>query len=101
MVTFETPINGKLASFTDTVPYKVSVTDPEDGSTGTGIACTDVTVKVSLGHDEHAHDLASTTGCEGTLHTGLTAGPRPGGQHVHGHHASPTPTRAARAASSR
>ena len=31
-------------------------------------------VDVSLGHDEHAHDLSSTTGCEGTFNTGLTSG---------------------------
>ena len=77
MITFETPIDGQAASFTDTVPYKVSVTDPEDGTTGNGISCADVKVTVSLGHDEHAHDLASTTGCEGTLHTGLTSGHGP------------------------
>ena len=64
-VTIETPLNGKLASFTDKIPYKVSVTDPEDGTTGSGIDCDDLTVKISLGHDEHAHDLSSATGCEG------------------------------------
>ena len=57
VITFETPIDGQAASFTDTVPYKVSVTDPEDGTTGNGISCDDVKVTVSLGHDEHAHDL--------------------------------------------
>ena len=58
VVTIEIPIDGQVASFTDKVPYKISVTDPEDGidrrrhqlrrrhrST------------ISLGHDEHAHDL--------------------------------------------
>ena len=77
MVTIETPLNGKLASFTDKVPYKISVTDPEDGTTGTGISCNDVTIKVQLGHDEHAHDLSSATGCEGVASTGLTAGHGP------------------------
>ncbi len=77
VITFQTPIDGQAASFTDTVPYKLSVTDPEDGTTGNGISCDDVKVTVSLGHDEHAHDLSSTTGCEGTLHTGLTSGHGP------------------------
>ncbi|WP_053226959.1 ThuA domain-containing protein [Solirubrobacter soli] len=77
VITFQTPIDGQAASFTDTVPYKVSVSDPEDGTTGNGISCDDVKVTVSLGHDQHAHDLASTTGCEGTLHTGLTSGHGP------------------------
>src|SRR3954451_19819597 len=77
VITFQTPLDGQVASFTDTVPYKVTVTDPEDGTTGSGISCADVKVTVSLGHDQHAHDLASTTGCEGTLHTGLTSGHGP------------------------
>ncbi|MDA0184926.1 ThuA domain-containing protein [Solirubrobacter phytolaccae] len=76
-VTIETPLNGKLASFTDKIPYKVTVTDPEDGSTGSGIDCSQLTVKISLGHDEHAHDLSSAQGCEGTLTSGLTAGHGP------------------------
>ena len=76
-VTIETPLNGKLASFTDKVPYKISVTDPEDGTTGSGISCNDLAIKVQLGHDEHAHDLSSATGCEGVASTGLTAGHGP------------------------
>ena len=77
VVTFQSPIDGQLASFTDTVPYSVSVSDPEDGTTGNGINCSDVKVTISLGHDQHAHDLSSTTGCTGTLHTGLTSGHGP------------------------
>ena len=80
--------------------YKISVTDPEDGTTGAGINCGDVKVNVSLGHDEHAHDLSTTTGCEGTLHVRPDLGSRRRGQHVHGPR-RPTPTRAARAASRR
>ena len=63
-----------MASFTDRVPYRISVTDPEDGSTGAGIDCANVQVTVSLGHDTHAHGLSQTTGCTGTFSTGLTAG---------------------------
>src|SRR4051812_38843831 len=74
VVTIETPADGQIASFTDKVSYKISVTDPEDGSTGSGINCSDITVTVSLGHDEHAHGLSQQTGCTGTVSTGLTAG---------------------------
>src|SRR4051794_33268214 len=74
VVTIEFPKDGQVASFTDKVNYKISVTDPEDGTTGAGINCADVRVDVSLGHDEHAHTLSSTTGCTGTFNTGLTSG---------------------------
>ena len=80
-VTIETPLNGKLASFTDKIPYKVTVTDPEDGTVG----CDDVTVKISLGHDEHAHDLSSADGLRRHAADRPGRRPRPGGQHVHGH----------------
>ena len=100
-VTIEIPTDGQVASFTDKIPYKVSITDPEDGSTGAGINCADVQVKISLGHDEHAHDLSSATGCTGRPVVRPRRRPRPRGQHVHGHLAWPTPTRAAPAASCR
>src|SRR3954447_811760 len=73
-ITIEEPADGQIASFTDKVHYKLSVSDPEDGTTGNGIDCNNVVVTVSLGHDQHAHGLSQTTGCEGTLNTGLTAG---------------------------
>ena len=73
-VTIEFPENGQIASFTDKIPYRISVTDPEDGSTGAGISCNDVVVKVQLGHDEHAHGLSDHTGCEGIVNAGLTSG---------------------------
>ena len=60
MITIEYPEDGQIASFTDKIHYKISVTDPEDGTTGAGISCTDVKVTVSLGHDEHAHGLSQT-----------------------------------------
>ena len=74
VITIEFPKDGQVASFTDKVNYKISVSDPEDGTTDSGISCNDVRVDVSLGHDEHAHTLSSTTGCTGTFNTGLTSG---------------------------
>ena len=62
-VTIEIPEDGQFADFGDTVPYKISVTDPEDGT----IDCTKVTLSIQLGHDEHAHGLGAKQGCEGTF----------------------------------
>jgi cytochrome c len=73
-VTIDIPENGQFAAFGDKVPYKISVTDAEDGSTGSGINCADVTLNVSLGHDQHAHELSQQTGCEGTFDTLLSSG---------------------------
>jgi cytochrome c len=67
-VTLELPENGRVADLGDVVAYKVSVTDAEDGSTAAGtIDCDAITVNISLGHDQHAHELSDQTGCEGTF----------------------------------
>jgi glucose/arabinose dehydrogenase len=64
-VTMETPANGGFFAFGDTVPFKVTVTDPEDGT----VDCSKVTVEYILGHDSHGHPLSRTTGCEGVIAT--------------------------------
>ncbi|TLW91059.1 DUF1080 domain-containing protein [Saccharomonospora piscinae] len=64
-VTLETPGDGGFFGFGDTVPFEVSVTDPEDGE----IDCSNVTVEYILGHDNHGHPLSRTTGCEGVIET--------------------------------
>ncbi|MEU9753307.1 ThuA domain-containing protein, partial [Streptomyces althioticus] len=61
-VRIDVPGNGTLAAFGEPVPFKVTVTDPEEQ-----IDCSKVKVAYSLGHDSHAHELTSETGCEGTL----------------------------------
>ena len=58
---------------------------PRTGRPARASPATDLTVKISLGHDEHAHDLSTSTGCEGTLNSGPGRRARAGGQHVHGH----------------
>jgi cytochrome c len=74
-VTLEIPGDGQFAAFGDRVPYRISVTDPEDGSTAAGtINCNDVQVTIALGHDDHPHGLSEQRGCEGTFVTGLTSG---------------------------
>jgi len=57
------PTDGKLFNFGDTVPYTITVSDPEDGT----IDCSRVKLTYLLGHDEHAHQITSSTGCSGTL----------------------------------
>lgn len=62
-VTINTPAAGRLTSFGDSVPWRVTVTDPEDGT----IDCSRVTMAYVLGHDQHAHQITSQTGCSGTI----------------------------------
>jgi glucose/arabinose dehydrogenase len=62
-VTLSTPVNGSTFNFGDTVPYTITVSDPEDGT----IDCTKVTLTYVLGHDSHGHPITSKTGCSGTI----------------------------------
>ncbi|WP_156891524.1 ThuA domain-containing protein [Agromyces subbeticus] len=71
VVTLELPDNGSFFDFGDQIPFKVTVTDPEDGST---IDCSRVTVEYILGHDNHGHPLSSETGCQGTITTVADSG---------------------------
>ncbi|MEU0483790.1 ThuA domain-containing protein [Streptosporangium sp. NPDC006013] len=64
-VTIEMPLNGTLIEFGQDVPYKVKVTDPEDGT----IDCSKVLVAPALGHDDHEHETIEIPGCEGTIST--------------------------------
>nr|WP_208326039.1 ThuA domain-containing protein [Amycolatopsis arida] len=64
-VTLEAPAHGGFFGFGDTVPFRVTVTDPEDGP----IDCAKVTVEYILGHDNHGHPLSRATGCEGVIQT--------------------------------
>lgn len=71
VVKLELPGNGSFFDFGDQVPFKVTVTDPEDGA---AIDCDRVTVEYILGHDNHGHPLSSETGCEGTITTVADSG---------------------------
>ncbi|GAA3232551.1 ThuA domain-containing protein [Oerskovia jenensis] len=66
VVTLELPQDGQFFDFGDQVPFKVTVTDAEDG---TQVNCDSVVVEYILGHDNHGHPLSSATGCEGVLTT--------------------------------
>ncbi|MET0237039.1 MAG: carbohydrate-binding protein [Kibdelosporangium sp.] len=62
-VTLQSPLDGGLFSFGDTVPFQVNVSDPEDGT----INCTRVKVTYLLGHDSHSHAITSRNGCSGSI----------------------------------
>ncbi|WP_328854436.1 ThuA domain-containing protein [Microbispora hainanensis] len=66
-VTVDLPPNGAFFDFGDQVKFKVTVTDPEDGT----IDCDKVQIQAILGHDSHGHPLDQLKGCEGTLQTQL------------------------------
>ncbi len=63
VVNLTLPNDGQLFNFGDTVPFNVTASDAEDGT----VACSRVTVTYSLGHDSHAHNISSRTGCSGTI----------------------------------
>ncbi len=62
-VTITTPITGSLFAFGNTLPYTITVSDPEDAT----IDCGRVKLNYVLGHDSHGHPITSKTGCSGTL----------------------------------
>ena len=64
-VELKVPADGTPFAFGDEVPFKVEVTDPEDGE----IDCSKVEVSYILGHDSHGHPITSAKGCKGTIKT--------------------------------
>jgi glucose/arabinose dehydrogenase len=64
-VTIDLPLDGRVYDFGAAIPFKVTVTDPEDGT----IDCSKVKVSFIVGHDSHGHPQTSATGCSGTLQT--------------------------------
>ncbi|MEU0665009.1 ThuA domain-containing protein [Streptomyces lavendulocolor] len=72
-VTLDIPADGALFGFGDEIPFKVTVTDPEDGT----IDCAKVKVTYILGHDSHGHPVTSANGCTGTIRTSADGGHDP------------------------
>ncbi|MFG2302658.1 ThuA domain-containing protein [Actinacidiphila glaucinigra] len=72
-VTLDLPAEGALFSFGDEIPFKVTVTDPEDGT----VDCSKVKVTYILGHDSHGHPVTSANGCSGTIKTSADGGHDP------------------------
>ncbi|MFB7530240.1 ThuA domain-containing protein [Streptomyces sp. NPDC056178] len=72
-VELKLPGDGQLFTFGDDVPFKVTVTDPEDGT----IDCSKVEVRFVLGHDSHGHPITTVNGCSGTIKTAVDGGHDP------------------------
>ncbi|MGA5421785.1 PQQ-dependent sugar dehydrogenase [Streptomyces lavendulocolor] len=64
-VRLELPAEGRIIDPGAAVPFKVTVTDPEDGT----VDCSRVKVTFIIGHDSHGHPQTSATGCSGTVQT--------------------------------
>ncbi|TXS32912.1 carbohydrate-binding protein [Streptomyces sp. adm13(2018)] len=64
-VRLDLPADGNVYDFGAAIPFKVTVTDPEDGT----VDCSKVKVTFIVGHDSHGHPQTSATGCTGTLQT--------------------------------
>ncbi|MEV6168432.1 PQQ-dependent sugar dehydrogenase [Streptomyces sp. NPDC051954] len=73
-VVLQLPEDGQLFGFGDAIPFKVKVTDREDGKT---IDCSKVKVTFILGHDSHGHPQTSANGCNGTIQTSADGGHDP------------------------
>ncbi|GAB3155677.1 PQQ-dependent sugar dehydrogenase [Microbispora hainanensis] len=65
-VSVETPGDGGFIDWGNAVPFKVKVTDQEDGDNPT---CSRVAWTFGLGHDTHAHPITTGTGCTVTWAT--------------------------------
>ncbi|MFC0845190.1 ThuA domain-containing protein [Streptomyces noboritoensis] len=72
-VTLQLPGDGQLFTFGDNVPFKLTVTDPEDGT----VDCAKVQVRFVLGHDSHGHPVTTVNGCSGTIKTAIDGGHDP------------------------
>ncbi|MEU9848685.1 ThuA domain-containing protein [Streptomyces sp. NPDC047985] len=72
-VELQLPGDGQLFGFGDDVPFRVTVTDPEDGT----VDCSKVEVRFVLGHDSHGHPITTVNGCSGTIKTAMDGGHDP------------------------
>jgi glucose/arabinose dehydrogenase len=62
-VTINSPLHGAPFAFGDTIPFSITVTDPEDAT----INCAAVKMTYVLGHDSHGHQITSQNGCTGSI----------------------------------
>ncbi|MCC8250812.1 ThuA domain-containing protein [Saccharothrix luteola] len=80
-VTVTSPADGAMFAWGDTIPYAVSVSDPEDGT----IDCARVITQGNIGHDAHKHPLGGPiTGCSGSLKAEADAEHQNGNAHIIG-----------------
>ncbi|MCW6007355.1 ThuA domain-containing protein [Micromonospora sp. CPCC 205371] len=76
VVTVTSPLAGTFFNWGDTIPWTVTVTDPEDGP----IDCSRVKVSFVLGHDTHGHGMSDQYACSGSF-----VSPADGGDHAGGY----------------
>ena len=57
------PAEGSIYDYGDQIPYRITVSDPEDGT----IDCNKVRFDTALGHNEHTHGDQNFNGCSGTF----------------------------------
>ncbi|WP_309111188.1 carbohydrate-binding protein [Saccharothrix sp.] len=62
-VRIDAPLDGKVFAYGDTIQYRITVTDPEDGA----IDCNRVKMTYGVGHDSHGHVITTRTGCTGSI----------------------------------
>jgi PKD repeat protein len=62
-ITINSPADGSLFSFGDTVPFNFTPSDPEDGT----VNCARAKMTYILGHDNHGHQITSVNGCSGQI----------------------------------
>ncbi|GGC13513.1 PQQ-dependent sugar dehydrogenase [Cellulomonas carbonis] len=65
-LTLDHPADGGFFGWGDAVPYRFSVSDPEDGTTP---VCSRLSWTFGLGHDTHAHPEVLGSGCSGAWAT--------------------------------
>ncbi|WP_407561880.1 carbohydrate-binding protein [Streptomyces sp. 184] len=73
-LTLNEPPAGGVYAWEEDVTITAGATDPQDGP----VDCSDVIVRIALGHQEHAHEIAEGDGCgttfdTGEIHAGLDA----------------------------
>jgi hypothetical protein len=64
-VVIDAPVEGGLFAFGESIPFSITVTDPDDGV----VDCNLVEVTFVLGHDDHGHPQDMVNGCNGVLST--------------------------------
>ncbi|WP_020384952.1 PQQ-dependent sugar dehydrogenase [Kribbella catacumbae] len=69
-VTIDAPPNGGFFDWGNAVPFRIGVSDAEDGNTP---VCSRVQWTFGLGHDTHAHPETTGTGCAGGWPTPVDA----------------------------
>jgi len=67
VVSVTEPADGGFIGWNEGVKFTAAVSDKEDGSTLSGISCSNLQIVRGLGHDNHSHTIPPTHGCTGTV----------------------------------